>query len=194
MLSQSVFLVLVLLVAVQRGVELRLSRRNELLLRGAGAREHAPGQLLVMQLLHGAWFGSMLLEVKLLHAPFQAWLGAAAALVFVVGQLLRYTAIRTLGWRWSVRILTLPGSPPVSAGIYRHVRHPNYLGVALEIAALPLVHSAWRTALIFSFANALLLAARIAAEERALAQSGGYDERFGELRRLWPRFRARGAP
>jgi methyltransferase len=89
-------------------------------------------------------------------------------LIFVIGQSLRYAAIRTLGRRWTVRIVTLPDAPLVRSGIYRYLRHPNYLGVALEIAAVPLLHTAYLTAILFTLANACLLAVRIRAEERAL--------------------------
>jgi methyltransferase len=75
----------------------------------------------------------------------------------------------------------LPGAEPITRGIYRYIRHPNYLGVALEIAALPLMHSAWRSAVIFSVANAVLLAVRAREEDGALRRNGGYDEALGEL-------------
>jgi len=46
--------------------------------------------------------------------------------------------------------------------------------VALEIASLPLLFDAWRTAILFSIANALLLLfVRIPAEEKALQQLNG---------------------
>jgi methyltransferase len=48
------------------------------------------------------------------------------------------------------------------------VRHPNYTAVAAEVAALPLIHSAWLTAIAFSIANALVLSVRIPAENAAL--------------------------
>jgi methyltransferase len=189
MLSQQLFFVLVVVVAVQRSAELRLSRRNEARLRALGAREHARGHFVIMQLLHGAWFVSTLLEVKLLHPPLHRGLAVAALLVFAAGQTLRASARRALAERWSVRVLTVPGAPPVTHGIYRYLRHPNYLGVVLELAALPLVHSAWRTALVFSIANALLLRVRVSAEERALTASGGYRESFADLHRFVPRLR-----
>jgi methyltransferase len=194
MLTQDAFCILVVLVALQRSAELRVSRRNEAYMLALGGVEHAPGQLAAIQLLHGTWLASMLLEVKLLHPPLHIELALVALLVFGVGQWLRLSAMRALAWRWSVRIFIVPSLPPVSAGIYRYLRHPSYLGVALEVAALPLVHSSWRTALGYSVANAALLWARIKAEERALLASGGYSESFAELPRLWPRWRARGAP
>jgi len=146
-----------------------------------------------MQVLHVGWLVSMLLEVKLLHPPLRAGLAALSLLVFVIGQVLRVSAMRALGERWTIPIMTVPGAQPVTRGIYRYLRHPNYLGVVLEIASLPLVHSAWRTALVFSVLNAALLYARIGAEERALAQSGRYEESFAALPRLWPRWPARGS-
>jgi methyltransferase len=191
--SQLFFLVFVALVALQRLAELRLSRRNEKQLRKLGAREHAPGHFVAMQLLHTLWLVSVVLEVTLLRPPFQPWVSVPAALCFGIGQCLRYAAIKALGGRWSVRILTLPGAAPIAQGVYRYLRHPNYLGVVLEIAALPLMHSAWRSALVFSLANAVLLVVRIREEERALTGNGGYDEALGPLRRFWPSFRARGS-
>jgi methyltransferase len=77
--------------------------------------------------------------------------------------------IATLGGRWTTRIVVLPEEPLVTGGPYRLLRHPNYLSVAAEIAALPLVHTAWLTALAASLANAALLRVRIATEETALA-------------------------
>jgi methyltransferase len=61
----------------------------------------------------------------------------------------------------------------LATGQYRLLRHPNYLAVVLEGAALPLVHSAWATAAGFTVLNAALLARRIRVEERALATVAG---------------------
>ena len=53
-------------------------------------------------------------------------------------------------------------------GPYRWFRHPNYVAVVVEGFALPLVHGAWITALVFTVLNAPLLAVRLRDEERAL--------------------------
>jgi methyltransferase len=193
MTTSQAFVGVVVLVALERLAELRLSRRNESRLRELGAREHASGHFFAMQLLHTLWLVSIVLEVMLLRPSFQLWVSVLAALCFGIGQGLRYAAIHALGGRWTVRVLTLPGAAPVTRGIYRYLRHPNYLGVVLEIAALPLLHSAWRSAVVFSIANAVLLAVRIRKEEHALSENGGYDEALGPLPRLWPSLRARGA-
>jgi len=187
MVSQVGFFALVVIVAIQRSLELRVSRRNELSLRRRGGVEHAPHQLRWMALLHVAWLGSMVVEVFAFDRPFLWWLALPALAVFGIGQSLRYAAIRSLGWRWTVRIITVRNEVPVSDGVFRYIRHPNYLGVIIEIAALPLVHSAWITALGFSLLNGIVLRHRIVAEEQALAEAGDYAQRFRNRPRPWPR-------
>lgn len=179
MVSVDAFLLLVGAVAVQRIGELCWSQRNERRMLARGGREHARGQMRFMTVLHTAWLFAMPLEVVLLERPAHTTLTAIALALFLCGQLLRYAAVWSLGDRWSVRVLTVPGEPVRTRGVYRWLRHPNYLGVCLEIAALPLVHGAWLTALIGSAANGVLLAFRIAAEQHALSTDEDYAEAFG---------------
>jgi methyltransferase len=188
MLSQWLFSGLVLLVALQRVFELWLSRRHEAALLKQGAREHAAEHFKVMATLHALWLAAILAEVWLLRRTADWWLSPLAAWLFIGGQTLRYLAISTLGQRWTTRIYTIPGAAPVTSGIYRYLRHPNYLGVVLELAALPLMHGAWLTALTFSVANTALLSVRIREEERALRANGGYERWQGGVR-LGARFR-----
>lgn len=176
--SKTHFLIGLALLAVQRLLEVRISNHHAVALLHNGGHEYAPGQYRVMKLLHSSWFVAMVFEVVALRRTFRPRLAAVAGLLFLLGQFLRYAAIRTLGQRWTARLITLPGAPPVTDGIYRHMRHPNYLGVILEIAAVPLIYSAYWTALIFSIANLLLLQARIRAEEQALVSDNEYAHYF----------------
>jgi len=180
------FVVVLIVLALQRLFELRLSRRNEAHMQAQGGREHDSGHFRWMKLLHASWFVAMLAEAWWLRRPFKPLLAAVAFVTFLAGQSLRYAAIRTLGPRWSVRIMTLPGAPPVDRGIYRYLRHPNYLGVVLEIAAVPLLHGAYLTSILFSLANSLLLRVRIAAEEQALDDCRQYTAVFARRPRLIP--------
>ena len=92
-------------------------------------------------------------------------------LALVAGAMaLRYWAIATLGGRWTTRVVYVPGDTLVTTGPYRFLRHPNYVAVVTEIGAIPLVHTAWLTALVFTIANAALLARRIRVEEGLLQQ------------------------
>ncbi len=171
--TRLLFLGFVAALGVQRLFELRLSRHNERMMRQRGGREHTPEMYRWIVTLHTAWFAAMLLEVFAGGREFHPRLAAPACGLFAAGQVLRLTAIRTLGWRWSTRVMTVPGpaGAPVQRGIYRYIRHPNYLGVQLEIVAAPLLHSAYLTSAVFGVANALLLRERMRREEQALGEN-----------------------
>jgi methyltransferase len=173
--TRLLFLGFVAALGLQRLFELRLSQHNERVMRQRGGREHAPGTYRWIVTLHAAWFAAMLLEVFAGRRQFRPRLAAFALGLFAAGQALRLTAIHTLGWRWSTRVMSVPGpgGAPVHRGIYRYMRHPNYLGVQLEILGAPLVHSAYLTSAVFGVANALLLRDRIRREEQALKLGEG---------------------
>ena len=73
--------------------------------------------------------------------------------------------------------MVVPGLTRVTGGPYRWVPHPNYVAVVVEGIALPLVHTAWITASVFTVLNAGLLTVRIRAENHALA--GAYPTPAG---------------
>ncbi len=87
----------------------------------------------------------------------------------IASQVLRWWCIRTLGRQWNTRVIVVPGAPRVTGGPYRWIPHPNYVAVVVEGFALPLVHTAWITALAFTVLNALLLRVRLRVENEALA-------------------------
>ena len=186
MVTEWIFVGVVALLAVQRLFELRLSAKHVAALKAEGGYEVGSGHMNTMRLLHTAWFVAMLAEVFLLDRPFVLWLAALGLAGLIVGQLLRYTAIRALGPRWTVNIMILPQAPAVSSGLYGKIRHPNYLGVILEIACVPLLHTAWITSVVFTMLNALLLRVRIRTEEQALREANRYDETFGDRPRFLP--------
>ncbi len=184
--TRVLYTVLVGLAAAERLFELRIASRNRQRLLKQGAVEVGAGHYPWMVLLHTAWLVACPLEVWLLGRPFLPVLAAVSLGGFLASMALRYWVIATLGGRWTTRILVLPGSAPVAAGPYRFTRHPNYLAVIVEIASLPLVHSAWLTAVAFSLANALLLRVRIRAEERALTELSSYGAVFSGRPRFLP--------
>jgi len=165
------YLILVLAVGVERLAELRVARRNAQWSHERGGREYGGGHYPVMVALHTALLAGCLIEVVLAHRGFVPALGWAMLVVVVAAQALRWWCIRTLGPQWNTRILVVPGLPLITAGPYRWLRHPNYVAVIAEGIALPLVHSAWITATVFTAANAILLTARIRTEDAALANA-----------------------
>jgi len=168
MVTSGAYLGLVALVAVQRIAELRLSRDNAGKAFARGGIEYGRGHFPAMAFLHAAFLCSCTLEVVLLRRPFPGALGWIALCAFLLAQGLRYWAIASLGDRWNVRVIVVPGDVPVARGPYRFLRHPNYLAVAVEMIALPLVHGAFITAIVFSTLNAAVLRLRIRIEEVAL--------------------------
>jgi methyltransferase len=148
--------------------------------------EYGAQHLVWMKLLHTGFFIGCLAEVWLLSRAFNTWLGALCITVAVLAQALRYWAIASLGRRWNVAVIVLPGVPAVASGPFRWLRHPNYLAVVAEGLAVPLMHSAFITAGVFSALNALLLEVRIGCEERALREHCDYSERLGARARFWP--------
>ena len=153
------------IVALQRVVELWYAQRNTRALLARGAVEIAPRQHAYFVALHAAWLLAMLAAI-----PWNTRPNWSLVACFFVLQALRVWIIASLGPYWTTRILTLTGVPLVRKGPYRFVRHPNYVVVTLEIATLPIAFGAWTLAAIFTALNAMLLAWRIYAEDRALAE------------------------
>ncbi|HTC30270.1 MAG TPA: isoprenylcysteine carboxylmethyltransferase family protein [Candidatus Acidoferrum sp.] len=154
---------IVVTVALLRVAELVYADRNTRRLRALGAVEIAPQQYPWFIGLHAAWLASLLVFIPATSPPNLFLLA-----IFALAQVARAWVIVTLGGFWTTRVITLPGAPLVRRGPYRFVRHPNYAIVCVELAVLPLAFGAWIIALIFTCANAALLAWRIAAEDAAL--------------------------
>jgi methyltransferase len=152
------------LVALQRLIELVWARRNTARLRRRGAVEADAGAYPFYVLLHASWLTSLAIFVPAATSPDWLLLG-----VFALLQLGRIWVIASLGGYWTTRIINLPDAPLVRTGPYRYVRHPNYLLVIAEIAALPLAFGAAVIAAIFSALNLVLIARRIRIENRVLA-------------------------
>lgn len=151
-------------VVLARLAELAVARRNERRLRARGAVEYGAGHYYLFFPLHGAWLLAIALVANPGASPLWGWLAAYGVL-----QMLRVWTLTSLGPYWTTRVLTLPSEPLVRRGPYRWVRHPNYLIVAGEIAALPFAFRLWAVALVFSALNVALLAWRLRIEEEALA-------------------------
>ncbi len=149
-------------VTLQRLVELPIAKANTARLLAVGGREVGAGHYPAIVALHAAWLASLWWFA--LGEPISLpWLALFAAIE--VG---RVWVLRTLGPRWTTRIIVVPGERLVAKGPYRFISHPNYVVVAAEIAVLPLVFGLWEIALIFSLLNAAMMWVRIGAENAAL--------------------------
>jgi methyltransferase len=169
------YVLLLVAISLERLAELVVSNRHAATMRARGGVEQGAGHYPFVVALHVALLAGCFLEPVLADRPFIPALAWPMLLVVVAAQALRWWCIATLGEQWNTRVIVAPALPLVSRGPYRWsarsrwLRHPNYLAVVAEGAALPLVHSAWVTAAAFTVLNAAVLTVRIRVENAALS-------------------------
>jgi methyltransferase len=168
----------VLFVIAQRLAELVVSNRNVHRLRLRGGVEFGADHYPWMVALHVAFLASCVAEPWLLDRPVRPRLAVAMLIALGVGMGLRAWTLATLGDRWTTRVMVVPGEVPVTSGPYRFLKHPNYIAVVIEIIAIPMIHTAWLTATVFTVLNAGMLYLRISTEERALIRFTAWDRIF----------------
>lgn len=180
------FLALLAAVAALRIVELQISRRHQKSMIARGACKIEEPRFGFMVALHTAVLIGAALEVIVLHRPFIPVLAAVMLAIFLVANLVRWWVIRTLGEHWNVQVVDSTSLGVIVSGPFRFVRHPNYAAVFAEMVALPLIHTAWITALVGSVAHAAVLAQRLSTEERVLLADPGYRSAMATKPRFLP--------
>ncbi|MET0757519.1 MAG: isoprenylcysteine carboxyl methyltransferase family protein [Mycobacterium sp.] len=163
------YVVLIVAVALERFAELVVSKRNRAWSRARGGTEFGVRHYQVMVAVHTGLLAGCLIETIALHRPFIPALGWPMLAIVLAAQGLRWWCIATLGRQWNTRVIVIAGAARVADGPYRFLSHPNYVAVVAEGVALPLVHTAWITAVVFTVLNAALLRTRIKVENAALA-------------------------
>lgn len=171
-MSVALYIAFVLATGGERIFELVVSKRNAADAFSRGGVEYGQRHFPWMVALHTGLLLACIAEVVLLQRPFIPLLGWPLLAIALACQVGRYWVISSLGRQWNTRVIVVPGATRVKArGLYRWFTHPNYVIVAVEGIALPLIHTAWITAIAFTVLNAvLLLAFRIPTENRALRE------------------------
>lgn len=159
---------LIAVVAVERVAELIVSQRNLSWSRARGGVEFGARHYPAMVALHSALLVGAFVEA--FYRPFEPALGWPMLVVVLAAQGLRWWCIATLGRQWNTRVVVIPDAERVTGGPYRFFSHPNYVAVVVEGIALPLVHTAWITGVVFTVLNAVVLRTRIGVENSALAR------------------------
>jgi methyltransferase len=185
-LSVYLYLALLAAVAVLRLVELRISRRHQQRMLVQGAVRIPEPHFKWMVVVHTGVLIAAALEVVVLRRPFLPLLGATMFVLFLASNLMRFWVVRTLGDLWSVQVMDSTRIGVVTTGPFRFVRHPNYTGVILEMISLPLIHTAWITAIATSLAYSFALSMRIRAEESVLMANPEYRAAMGHKPRFLP--------
>jgi methyltransferase len=185
-LSVIAYLALLLLVALLRIVELQISRRHQREMVAHGAAKVNDPRFRWMVLLHTGVLVGAAVEVVFLHRPFIPVLAAVCFVIFLAANVVRWWVIRTLGEHWNVQIMNSTGLGVITTGPFRYVRHPNYAAVFVEMLVLPLIHTAWITAIAGSLAHIVVLSQRLSTEERVLFSDAQYRAAMAGKPRFLP--------
>jgi methyltransferase len=185
-LSAKLYLVLLAVVAAGRMIELTHSRRNQQRLMNAGSSRIAEPAYKWMVALHTSVLLMAALEVVLSRRPWIPMLGWPMLALFLAANGARWWVIRTLGPRWNVQVMPAALGVITDRGPYRWVRHPNYSAVFIEMLALPLIHTAWLTAMAGAIAHVFVLRRRIALEESVMRSDPQWRAAFEHRARFVP--------
>jgi len=180
------YLALLALIGVGRLIELRISRRNQRRLEKQGVRKIVEPHFRWMVITHAGVLAGAAAEVLLLHRPLIPSLAIVMTALLVFANALRWWVIRTLAEHWNVEVMASSRVGVVAAGPYRWVRHPNYVAVVIELFSLPMIHTAWITALAGTLANLEILRRRLRVEEGVLMADPAYRSAMGAKPRFLP--------
>lgn len=158
----SLFMTMLLLLRIG---ELLLSKRNEKWLLKNGAIEYGREHYPIMVLLHTCFMISLVVEY--LIQPIASY---SLVLIVIYFLLIAFKSwiVLSLGKFWNTKIYRVKEYPLVNKGLYKYIKHPNYIIVIVEIALIPLAFHLYYTAIIFSFLNLAMLYVRIKEENKAL--------------------------
>jgi methyltransferase len=186
-MSRGAYFILLAVVGLGRLLEMRISARNQRRLAGQGVTRVNEPHFRWMVTLHAGVLVSSAAEVWLLHRPFIPGVALAMGVVFVFANALRWWVIHTLSEHWNVQVMDSARLGVVTSGPYRWVRHPNYAAVFLELLSLPLIYSAWITAVCGTLANLWVLHRRLEVEEAVLESSPTYRSLMSSKPRFLPK-------
>ncbi|HEX2787836.1 MAG TPA: isoprenylcysteine carboxylmethyltransferase family protein [Ignavibacteria bacterium] len=163
------FWYLIIFLILQRLIELVISKRNEKWLLSQGAVEYGKEHYKFIVLLHAGFFISLIVEYVFTKGNFELHLiNYVFLVIFIILQICRVIILSTLGRYWNTRIIRIPNTPLVAKGIYRYVKHPNYVLVICEIFVIPMIFDLYWTAIIFTVLNLVILNIRVKEENKAL--------------------------
>jgi methyltransferase len=180
------FQIIIGFIVLQRAVELRIAKRNEKWMKQQGAIEFGEKHYRYMVLMHVLFFICLTTE-KVYSNRGLSYLWPILLSVFFVAQIIRIWVITSLGRYWNTKIIVLRDAKVIKKGPYRHIKHPNYFVVAIELVVVPLLFNCYITACLFTFLNAIILMIRIPEEEKALREHTEYEGTFQDCNRFLPK-------
>lgn len=187
------YICLLVLVGIERLGEVAVSRRNQNKMRAQGAQKIREPHFPWLVAFHTFVLIAAGAEVLFLHRPLIPALAIAMLALFVASNLIRYWVIYLLADLWNIQIMDSGRIGIITSGPYRWVRHPNYVGVVLEVFSLPMIHTAWITAIAGTLGYFEILRRRIKIEDQVLMANPAYREAMGNKPKFFPRLFSRRA-
>ena len=181
------YIALLVLVGIGRLGEVAVSRRNQRKMQEQGVQKIVEPHFPWLVLFHAVVLVSAGAEVLFLHRPLIPALAISMLALFILSNVLRYWVIFLLGGLWNIQIMDSSRLGIVTSGPYRWVRHPNYTGVVMEVFSLPMIHTAWITAIVGTLGDLEILRRRINVEDGFLLSNPAYRTAMGGKPRFIPR-------
>lgn len=164
---------------LQRISEMVISNENEKwLIKHCQAVEVNPKESLRMKLFHVMWFIALIIESNFKREFQPAGISLIIYSLLALGMGVRLHTMEKLRQFWTLKVMSMKNQIISTDGLYKYMRHPNYLVVMLEFVCLPLLFKAYFTMVIFSILNIFILSRRITLEERTLMKQSNYRELF----------------
>ncbi|HMV43709.1 MAG TPA: isoprenylcysteine carboxylmethyltransferase family protein [Leptospiraceae bacterium] len=183
------FLSVWIVTIIFRLFELRLAKRN------LAKRKADPNLKMAREpffflfvVLHSSFLVLVPLEIFYFKRVFEITQGLFCLFIYLGCLGMRISVLTTLKENWNVKVVYDINSKNsiATTGLYKFIRHPNYLIVILEIATISLLHGAFYSFVFFSLCNFSILYFRIKQEETALFQNPFYAEHFKNKKRFIP--------
>jgi len=121
----------------------------------------------------------------IIKTNFLLYLGSA---LILVGMIIRFIAIRTLGKFFTVDLAIHGDQHLIMVGLYKYIRHPSYTGSLLSFAGFGLSLNNWLSLIIIIVPILVTFINRINIEEKLLQKQFGaeYEEYKRRTKRLIP--------
>lgn len=161
-----IFIIFILFLIFQRLAELYVSSKNQKWLLRNGAIEYGKDHYPYMVAMHTLFIISVITEYIWRDDTIVSY---PLIILFFLLIVIKVVVISTLGHYWNTKIYKVPGTRPVATGIYKYIKHPNYIIVICEIVIIPLAFGLYYTAIAFTILNAIMLTVRIKKENEVLA-------------------------
>ncbi len=139
-----------------------------------------------MKLLHLSWFICWPIEALMTNRKVNFGLIVSLFTILFICQLVRLHSMKMLGKFWTINVYQMVAHPIVTSGLYRYIRHPNYLIVYFELLFIPIIFGSYCTAIVFFIFNSYVIRQRINLEEKLLSQESDYLVHFKNINRFIP--------